>query len=45
MMHMVVNNQYPSKIPPSGEGRGFDLPLEGAFGYTRLEVTKLPKVN
>jgi hypothetical protein len=27
------------------EGRGIDLSLEGAVGYTKFKVTKVPKVN
>ena len=27
------------------KGRGFDLSLEGAVGYTRFKVTKMTKVN
>ena len=27
------------------EGRGIDLPLEGAVKYTMLEVTKVSKVH
>jgi hypothetical protein len=27
------------------EGRGTDLPIEGAVGYTRLRVTKVSKVS
>ncbi len=34
-----------SKIPLFGEGRGIDIPLEGAVGYTRFKVTKVSKVN